>query len=101
MHEHELWLTRLFNDHLAGAGNSILNLIGVHASDPARPWRDFITMPLLVAAIILVVILMLRSRLSVDRPGILQHFFEVIYQFLHETVHDQIGPDGPKHLPLF
>ena len=29
MPEHELWLTKLFNDHLAGPANSILSLVHV------------------------------------------------------------------------
>ena len=69
MPEHEIWLTRLFNDHLAGLGNWLLSLVHVHAENPARPWANFITMQILVAAIIVVVFAMLRPRLSMDRPG--------------------------------
>ena len=38
MHESEIWITRIFNDHLAGLGNallnlgnSVLNLLGIHS----------------------------------------------------------------------
>ena len=50
MPEHEIWLTRLFNDYLAGLGNWFLSLARVHAEHPARPWTNFITMQIVVAA---------------------------------------------------
>ncbi|HXA05081.1 MAG TPA: F0F1 ATP synthase subunit A [Bryobacteraceae bacterium] len=100
MPEHEIWLTRLFNDHLAGLGNWLLALVRVHAENPARPWANFITMQLLVAAIIIVVFAYLRPRLSMDRPGKTQHTFEVIYTFLHGEANDNIGHEGPRFLPF-
>jgi F-type H+-transporting ATPase subunit a len=100
MPEHELWLTRLFNDNLAGVGNSVLSLVRAHAGNPARPWTNFITMQILVAAIIVVLFAMLRPRLSMDRPGKLQHLFEVIYTFLRGEAHDNIGHEGPRFLPF-
>jgi F-type H+-transporting ATPase subunit a len=101
MPEHEIWLTRLFNDHLAGLGNTILNTFGVHASHPDRPWVNFITMQLLVAAIIVVLFLVLRTRLSVDKPSHTQQVFEVIYEFLRGESQDQVGHDAHKYMGYF
>ena len=56
------------------------------AADPAHPWENWITMEILVVAIILVLFAVLRSRLSVETPGKLQLTFEAIYKFV-------IGPD--------
>src|SRR5215470_16479809 len=100
MSEHEIWLTRLFNDHLAGLGNWLLALVNVHAENPARPWANFITMQILVAAIIVVLFAMLRPRLSMDRPGKAQLTFEAIYTFLRGEATDNIGHEGPKFLPF-
>jgi F-type H+-transporting ATPase subunit a len=100
MPEHEIWLTRLFNDHLAGLGNWVLALVRVHAENPARPWANFVTMQILVAAIIILVFAYLRPRLSMDRPGKTQHIFEVIYTFLQGEAKDSIGHDGPRFLPF-
>lgn len=100
MPEHEIWLTRLFNDHLAGLGVWLLSLAHVHAENAARPWTNFITMQILVAAIIVVLFATLRPRLSMDRPGIIQHVFEVIYTFLRGETHDSIGHEGPRFLPF-
>jgi F-type H+-transporting ATPase subunit a len=101
MPEHEPWLTALFNDHLAGVANAVLSLFGLHAENPARPWSTSLSMEILAALIIVVVFAILRSRLSMDRPGKLQHSFEVIYDFLHEQAEENVGHDGPKFLPLF
>ena len=43
----------------------------------------------------------LKPRLSVDRPGKLQHTFELIYGFLHEQADEQVGHDGYKYLGFF
>jgi len=98
--EHEIWITRLFNDYLAGVGNAILQLFGLHAGNPARPWENFITMQLLVAAIVVVVFGFLRTRLSADNPGKLQLTFEAIYQFFVSQT-DQYIEHGQAHLPFF
>ena len=98
--EHEIWLTRLFNDHLAGLGNAILSLFHLHAGNPARPWADFITMQLLVVAIIIVLFAFLRTRLSVTQPGKLQLTFEAIYQFFHKQTTEYME-HGEAHLPIF
>ena len=44
---------------------------------------------------------LLRTQLSMDRPGKLQQFFELIYEFLHQESKEHVGHDGPKYLPLF
>src|SRR3954470_8484560 len=99
--EHELWLTAWFNDHLAGLANAILGTVGVQAHNPARPWVNFIVMEILVTLIIVALVALLRSQLSMDRPGKLQHFFEAIYEFLAGQSEEIVGHDGPKHLPFF
>src|SRR5579864_5453633 len=99
MEAHEIWLTRLFNDHLAGLANSILGTLGLETS--ARPWANFITMQILVAAIMVVLFLVLRTRLSVDKPGKTQQTFEVIYEFLRGEAEDQVGHDAHKYLGFF
>jgi len=101
MPEHELWLTKLFNDYLAGPANSILNLVHVEAENPQRPWADWLVMELLVVAILMLLFAVLRGRLSVDKPGKVQHLFEIIYLFIKDTV-DEIGiHHGSRYVPYF
>ena len=40
-------------------------------------------------------------RLSVDRPGKLQHTFELLYGFLREQAEEQVGHDGHHYLAFF
>jgi F-type H+-transporting ATPase subunit a len=99
MPEHEPWLTALFNDRMAGIANAVLSMVGLKTSD--RPWSTPVCMEILVAILIVALFAFLRSRLSMDRPGKLQHSFEVIYDFLHAEATDNVGHDGPKYLPMF
>lgn len=94
--EQELWITRIFNDYLAGPGNAAIALVGKHPE--ARPWANFITMQLLVAVIIFALFAFLRPRLNVRKPGKLQHCFELIFNFMNEQAEESIGHDGPKYV---
>jgi F-type H+-transporting ATPase subunit a len=88
MHEHELLLTRFFNDHLAGLANSILGLVNITAENPVRPWQNWLVMELLATAILIALVAVLRPSLSVDKPGKLQHTFEGLYGFLDSMIQD-------------
>jgi F-type H+-transporting ATPase subunit a len=99
MPEHEPWLTALFNDHAAGLANAVLSMVSLPTAE--RPWSESLSMELLVVAFLVVLFAILRSQLSMDRPGKLQQAFEVIYEFLHSQAEEHVGHDGPKHLPLF
>ena len=98
---HEAWLTRLFNAHLAGLGNSLLAMFGQSATNSAEPWADFMVMQILVALLIIAIFAVLRMRLSVTKPGALQHVFELIHNFIADEADGQIGHDGHKHVVLF
>jgi F-type H+-transporting ATPase subunit a len=99
MPESELWITKLFNDYLAGLGNSILGVVHVPAAP--RPWQNFIVMQLVVAFLLVLVCQLLRARLSADRPGKFQQTFELIYEFLSGQADDQVGHAAPKYLSFF
>ena len=99
MHHKEIWLAKLFNDHLAGMGNAFLKLVGMPAEP--RPWEGYIVMELLVALILIVLFALLRPGLSMDRPGKLQHTFELFYNFVRGESEDAVGHGGSKYLPFF
>jgi F-type H+-transporting ATPase subunit a len=99
MGHHELWFTALLNDYLAAPAQAVLNLAGVKAVNPERPWVNFVAMEIMVALIIVVLFALLRSRLSVDKPGKLQHVFELVYNFQLQQADEIIGHhDGPKYV---
>lgn len=99
MSEHELWLTALFNDHLPGVGNGFLSLVGHPAV--ARPWANFVTMQILVVALLAILFTLLRTRLSMDKPGKLQHIFELVYEFVREQSDEVVGHHGHRYVTFF
>ncbi len=88
--EHELAITALFNDYLAGPANAVLGMFGITPENLKHPWADWMVMELVVVALIMLVVAILRTRLSVDNPGKLQHVFELIYNFIADTI-EQVG----------
>jgi F-type H+-transporting ATPase subunit a len=98
--EHELGLTALFNNYLSGVGNAILGIFSLKAANPLRPWENSVVMELLVVALLMIAAAVLRAGLSVDKPGALQHFFEMLYEFFHDTL-EQVGVHNvDKYLPF-
>jgi F-type H+-transporting ATPase subunit a len=101
MQVEEIWLTRQFNEHLAGLGNAILGLFHIQAENPLHPWQNYITMQILVAVVIMATFAILRSQLSVDKPSIFQQFWEVLYGFLRAQSTENVGHHGPRYLTMF
>ena len=99
MEHKEIWLAKLFNDYLPGVGDAFLKLAGMPAEP--RPWEGFIVMQILVALILILLFAFLRPRLSMDRPGKLQHTFELIHDFVRGESESSVGHEGPKYLPFF
>jgi F-type H+-transporting ATPase subunit a len=99
--EHELWITRQFNDYLGGVGNSILNLVGVHAENSARPWANYVAMEILVALIMIVLFAFLKPRLSMDKPGKLQQSFELVYEFIKGQADESVDHHPHRYLAFF
>ena len=97
--EQELGLTRLFNNFLAGPANAILGMFNITAENAARPWQNWLVMELLVVALLMITVAILKAKLSVDKPGTLQHMFELLYEFFDNTVHEVGIHHGEKYLP--
>jgi F-type H+-transporting ATPase subunit a len=97
--EAETWSTVLFNRFLAAPLDAFWNALGV-AHDHAHPWETWLTMEILVVAIIVVLFAVLRSRLSVENPGKLQLTFEAIYKFVMSQTDDAVE-HGKKYAPFF
>lgn len=101
MHEHELWFTALLNKFLAGPANAVLSLAGMHAEDPSKPWANYMSMEILVILLLVAAAALIRSSLSVEKPGNLQLGFEAIYSFLKDQAHEIIGHGYQRYVPFF
>jgi F-type H+-transporting ATPase subunit a len=99
--EHELWVSVPFNKYLAGPANSFLDAVGIKAADPAHPWADWLCTEIIIVLVIIALFAYLKSRLSVDKPGKLQHCFELIYEFLHAQAEEVVGHGSKRFLAFF
>ena len=100
MPEHELWFTVLLNKLFAGPAAALLATLGIHVEDAAHPIPNRIAMQVLVALIIMALFLFLRTRLSMDHPGRIQHVFEVFYEFVKGQAEEIIGHHGHQFAPM-
>ena len=87
MEEHELWITSLFNRFVPVPG-------GYH-------WSDWFVCEILVVLFVLIFFGLLKSRLSVDKPGKIQHSFELVYEFVHASAEEVVGHGGGKYVAFF
>jgi F-type H+-transporting ATPase subunit a len=100
MQEHEAWPAALLNRFLAGPADSVMNAVGLK-HDPAHPWSDWLAFELIVFLFIIVLFAFLRPRLSVDKPGALQHIAELIYNFVGGEASDNIDRGSERYVPFF
>jgi F-type H+-transporting ATPase subunit a len=98
--EPELFITSLVNRALAGPANALLDALHI-THDSARPWADWMVCEILVVALIVVLFAFLRTRLSVDKPGKLQHIFELFYEFVHASSEEMVEHNPNKYIPFF
>jgi F-type H+-transporting ATPase subunit a len=87
----QLWFTEILNRMFAGPVTSLLRTINIEPKHPTAPIPNSLAMEILVFAFLLLLFLMLRSRLSVDRPGSLQHVFEGVEGFVQGQSNEIIG----------
>ncbi len=86
-----LALTRLLNQLFGSPVNSLLNAIGVHPANPAAPINNAFALELLVFVILLAFFAMVRASLSVEKPGTVQQFAEMIHEFTGGQADQIIG----------
>lgn len=95
-----LWFTRILNYLFAGPVNALLGSLGIHPHDPRQPIPDYIAMQVLVALIMVALFVFLRSRLSMERPGALQHIFEMAVTFMRGQAEEIAGRHGHHFVPM-
>src|SRR5215475_11820061 len=78
MEEHVSPITHFVNTYLGSFALSILNALHIKPGNPAEPIPQQVIMGLLVLLIITLLALILRSRLSVEKPGSMQQIAELL-----------------------
>lgn len=97
----QLWFTAILNRFFAGAVTALLGRLHITPKYPLAPITNAFAMELLVAVFLVAAFLMLRSRLSVDSPGALQHMFEGAEGFVSSQSRDIIGHHNEPYTPFF
>jgi F-type H+-transporting ATPase subunit a len=97
----QLWFTEILNRLLAGLVTAFLGLLHIAPKHPEAPITNAFAMELLVAFFLVAVFLLLRSRLSVDSPGALQHIFEGTEGFVLSQSREIIGHHSEPYTAFF
>ena len=87
----QLLLTRFLNDFFAGPVDSLLRAVHVQPTYPSAPITDTFAMELLVFFALLLYFVVVRVTLQVERPSTVQHFAEMIHEFVTEQSEAIIG----------
>jgi len=96
----QLWFTEILNHLLAGPVTALLRAIGIEPKHPTAPIPNSFAMEFLVFAFLLVLFLLVRARLSVDRPGGVQHLFETVEGFIQSQSNEIIGYHSEHYTPF-
>jgi F-type H+-transporting ATPase subunit a len=99
MHE-QLWFTAFLNHLFAGPVTGLLRTLHLEPKYPDAPIANSVAMELLVFIFLVIVFAFVRSRLSVDKPGALQHIFEGAHGFVQGQSHEIIGHHSEGFTPF-
>jgi len=89
-------LNHLFASPVAG----LLRTLHIAPQYPQAPITNAVAMQLLVFLFLVVAFYLVRSRLSVDNPGALQHLFEGAHGFVEGQSHEIIGHNSEQFTPF-
>jgi F-type H+-transporting ATPase subunit a len=97
----QLWFTAILNRLFAGLVTAFLHVLGITPKHAEAPINNAFAMELLVAFFLVGVFLLLRSRLSVESPGALQHIFEGTEGFVSSQSREIIGHHNEPYTAFF
>jgi len=96
----QLWFTAILNRLFASPLTALLQTLGIEPKHPTAPISNSFAMEVLVFLSLLILFLLVRSRLSVDRPGALQHAFEGVEGFIQGQSNEIIGHHSEGYTPF-
>jgi F-type H+-transporting ATPase subunit a len=98
----QLWFTALLNKVFAGPVTAFLSQLPApfHPVHPEAPISNAFAMEILVVGILIIIFLLVRSRLSVEKPGAIQHMAEMMHEFISDQGADIIGHGSERFVPF-
>jgi F-type H+-transporting ATPase subunit a len=97
---HELWIVQAVNTVLGPIAAAILRALGREVPADGHVIPDYLAMIILIVAALTALALLVRTRLSVERPGRLQIVLEDALSGLYAMLDNIIGPKGRRYVPL-
>jgi F-type H+-transporting ATPase subunit a len=96
----QLWFTEILNHLFAAPVTALLHFLGITPKHAAAPIPNSLAMEVIVFGFLLFLFFLVRSRLSVDDPGGLQHFFESVEGFIKNQSNEIIGHHSEGYTPF-
>jgi F-type H+-transporting ATPase subunit a len=96
----QLLFTRFLNHWFAAPVTAMLSALHIQLQYPQAPISNAVAMEVLVVGFLVIVFIMVRSSLSVESPGGLQHMFEGINGFVEGQSRDVIGHHSEQFTPF-
>ena len=96
----QLWFTEILNHLFAGPVTGLLQALHIKPEYPQAPITNAVAMQLLVFVFLVLVFFLVRSMLSVDKPGGLQHIFEFSHGFVEGQSEEIIGHGAEAFTPF-
>ena len=87
----QLLFTRLLNHAFAAPVDRLLGALHISVAFPQAPINNAVAMELLVFCALLLYFVLVRSTLSVEKPGGIQHLAEITNEFVSEQGEGIIG----------
>ena len=95
----QLWFTEFLNHYFGGLANSLLHMVGIQPTHPNAPITNPVAMEILVVLLLLLFFVAVRAKMSVDKPGGLQHLVETAEEFVAEQAHGVMGHGYERYIP--
>ena len=105
MEHHVSELTQFVNHYLGQFALACLSLLHIKPTNPETPIPESTVMALLVLTVCTLLALILRSRLSVERPGATQQIAELLLTNplgfgIRDLLHENVGHGADRYLPF-
>lgn len=103
MEEHVSPLTQWFNHIFAPIALSLLHALHIQPKDYDTPIPEYVVMAIVVLILCTILALILRARLSVERPGAFQQTAELLLTNplgfgIKDLLEENVGHDGRKYV---
>ena len=95
----QLAFTALLNRLFGAPVLALLLRLHIHPKHPATPITNSFAMELLVVLLLTMFFVAVRTQLSVERPGALQHTMEGINGFIENLAQEVIGHHSARFVP--